>query len=436
MLHPLNNLRLNAGVPIDPELERQAAQAQLKEQKEEPKKEETVLLEVDDLEKTINGVRSVLKNLRERNSSHSGDSDRARVSQRHIHQYEEVLASLLDGELDEAKTAFNHMSPHVQAFLQNAKSGEKKAAGRTFGFQPTKPEPVTEEVITEAEVIQEPAPFDEKDIVINEAGETFEVVALDEMNLGLKSLDSGDVINTIPPGFKKVERENVFDLRDYKISASLAKLLKDNPDYIRENIEDLKSKLEAEDEEGIQEAIQYYTDKYKNFEDDPEKPVNVVDGSSNAEQVYDGIKKKDESPHQLREPGELSDQDQSEYDQDAKVDVPAEVKSALKAAAKEARDEADRLDIRDRDSSYNYRDMANAFDDLLLHLEKGTIYDLKHAQIFASSLMGPFLHKIPEVVWKFLTNAGKTKSLKDFMVDVSGDKRLKDGFGPQHELKS
>jgi len=73
--------------------------------------------------------------------------------------------------------------------------------------------------------------------------------------------------------------------------------------------------------------------------------------------------------------------------------------------------------------------MATAFSDLLDKLEKGTLYDFKEAQVFAQSLMGPMLHKIPADVWKFIVNGGETRSLKDYM------KKVKDPItGPRNTI--
>ncbi len=65
-----------------------------------------------------------------------------------------------------------------------------------------------------------------------------------------------------------------------------------------------------------------------------------------------------------------------------------------------------------------FMDTAAAFQELHDMLAGGTIMDVKKAQVYASSLMGPMLHKLPDVVWDFVTNGGQKRSLKDYMNKV------------------
>ncbi len=174
---------------------------------------------------------------------------------------------------------------------------------------------------------------------------------------------------------------------------------------------------------------------YDSWEDDEEEATNVagdakkVKAIPDEEQVKAGKNDpkttdapegdKDESPTQLKALDTPSQQDQSGGgDLDRKVTVPANIKSALKSQADEARREAKKLNVSNREASYFYDDLAQAFDDLRGHLEGGTVYDLKQAQIFMTSLMGPMLHKIPAEVVKFIANGGKSRSLKDYMTKV------------------
>lgn len=121
---------------------------------------------------------------------------------------------------------------------------------------------------------------------------------------------------------------------------------------------------------------------------------------------------KDESPHQLKalEP--------SPGDHDRKVNVPASLKQQLRAEAAQARKEAKELGVADKDAKWFYEALANMFDELLGHLEKGTVYDIKMAQIFMTSLMGPMLHKIPADVVNFVAKGGAERKLADYMKPV------------------
>ena len=76
------------------------------------------------------------------------------------------------------------------------------------------------------------------------------------------------------------------------------------------------------------------------------------------------------------------------------------------------------MDTSNRDAANFYNDLANAFEDLYNKLNAGTIYDFKQAQIFAQTLMGPMLHKLPNDVWKFLSHGGQTRSLKSYMQEI------------------
>ena len=118
-------------------------------------------------------------------------------------------------------------------------------------------------------------------------------------------------------------------------------------------------------------------------------------------------------------------------DHDEKVTVPADLKKQLKDQADEARREGKKLNVSNREASYFYDDLAQAFDDLRTHLEGGTVYDLKQAQIFMTSLMGPMLHKIPADVVNFIARGGKPRSLKGYMQKVDAKYPI---TGPRNAL--
>jgi hypothetical protein len=187
----------------------------------------------------------------------------------------------------------------------------------------------------------------------------------------------------------------------------------------------------------LEEAMHYYNVNYDSFEDTTkkERPVNVADGTSNDEQVMDVLDPvKKESPEQLRtmDQQDNSPQDKSGDDLSTKVKVPNGIKQSLKTEIEAARAEAKRQDVRDKDAALFYKDLADAFEDLLGHLEKGTRYDIKQAQVFAQTLMGPMLHKLPNDVWKFISNGGESRSLKSYMTPV--DKKYPI-TGPRNTLK-
>ena len=184
----------------------------------------------------------------------------------------------------------------------------------------------------------------------------------------------------------------------------------------------------------VGESTHVYKDAYSDYESDVAKPINVSKGKANAEQLYgaaDPKNTKDEGPTQLHTGDEKSPQDQSDgHDLEAKFNVPSSIKSSLRSEIANIKAEAKKMGVTNKESAYFYTDMANAFEELLGHLEHGTIHHFKDAQHFATSLMGPMLHKIPANVWKFLANGGETRSLKDYM------KKVKDPItGPRNTIK-
>ena len=123
---------------------------------------------------------------------------------------------------------------------------------------------------------------------------------------------------------------------------------------------------------------------------------------------------------------------QSETDMITKINVPNKIKAELKAEITQARKDAEfqGASTANKEAKIFYNDLANAFEKLLAYLEGGTIMDIKKAQIFFSSLMGPMMHKVPASVADFIVNGGQTRSLKDYI-----KKAEKPIIGPRNTLK-
>jgi hypothetical protein len=83
---------------------------------------------------------------------------------------------------------------------------------------------------------------------------------------------------------------------------------------------------------------------------------------------------------------------------------------------------------KDWDSKNFHENLANAFDTLNGFLEKGTVYGIKEAQVFMTSLMGPILHKIPADVVKYVAAGGTQRSLKSYVNDVKAPVTSPDVF--------
>ena len=163
-----------------------------------------------------------------------------------------------------------------------------------------------------------------------------------------------------------------------------------------------------------------------------DKVVNETDVKLDIVNLDDDPDDKDEGPTQLKSLDEPSDQDQTINITDAKVKIPNGIKNCLKSEISQYKKEAEKLNVNNKDAATFYNNLANAFQDILNHLEGGTAYDIKQAQLYAQTLMGPILHKIPSKVWNFLTTGGEQRSLKTIMKDVSKEYPK---IGPQDKLK-
>lgn len=156
---------------------------------------------------------------------------------------------------------------------------------------------------------------------------------------------------------------------------------------------------------------------YYDTEEEEGNPIDVSDGTSNANQIWKGVTAKDaknENPNQLRSLGAAS-----KTDIDRKVKIPASIKAALKKACDDVETGFKRLGAAETDAHFFYNSILNAFMEVLGFLEAGTVYDIKQAQIFWSSLQSPIQHKFPDEVVNFLLRGGEAKKLKDYMKPVT-----------------
>lgn len=377
----LNKLRLNAGIPIDPSIE-VTEKVVVTEAREAPRRK-TDLKQTDgkSLKAKKRGVEQAVKHIQAAVAAlekipatdFSGD----------VPRFIGELEDLLDTGGDSG----------MESYLEMITSDLRKFDGEG---KKTKRKEEEEEAYAELEIGQEECEVQEDENI-------------------------GDFIKSLS------------DIQRDQLNVAITALKLTNPDaMIRENA--LATLTEIMDTR-LEEAMHYYGVQYDGHED-KKKPINVADGTTNDEQVWDEEeeKLKNESPAQLKtmDQQDNSPQDKSGDDLSTEVKVPNGIKQALRTEIEKARKEADKLDVRDKDASYFYKDLARAFEDLLGHLEKGTRYDIKQAQIFAQTLMGPMLHKIPTDVWKFLTNGGETRSLKSYMSEVGKQYPI---TGPRNTLK-
>jgi len=379
----LNKLRLNAGIPIDPSIEI-TEKEQITEARETPRRKmELKPADGKFLKKQVRGVEQAVKHL---------------VAA--INALEKIPATDFSGDVPRFIGELEDLldeggSTGMEAYLEKIASDLRKLDG---GEKKAKRKEEEEEKYAGLES------GDEEECEMKE----------DE--------DIGDFI------------KHLSDIqRDQLMVAVAALKLVDTDAMIRENAFKVVSDLMGNK---LEEGMHYYNVEYSSHGNDKNKPINVVDGTTNDEQVWDEEeeKLKKEGPEQLKtmDQQDNSPQDKSSNDLDTKVKVPSSIKQELRAEIDKARKEATVQDSRNKDASYFYKDLANAFEDLLGHLEKGTRYDMKQAQVFAQTLMGPMLHKIPPNVWKFLTNGGETRSLKSYMQEVGKQYPI---TGPRNTLK-
>ena len=135
-----------------------------------------------------------------------------------------------------------------------------------------------------------------------------------------------------------------------------------------------------------------------------EKPMNEAK-SEDATITYAAPEDKDESP------------DDVPADTDQKIDVPAKVLNALKKEIKELRDAAQNMS-NDNYTRNFYNDTADAFDVILDHLEKKNVHCMKMAQIHTTKLMSPMIHKLPDVVFDFISRGGAPETLNTLFKKV------------------
>jgi hypothetical protein len=163
-------------------------------------------------------------------------------------------------------------------------------------------------------------------------------------------------------------------------------------------------------------TLNYTKSNALSYEDNETDPANIVaqDSKSWANSLNPEYVK-NEYTNQLDQRG-----DQSMDDYVNKVKVPNKVKQALKDAIAEFERDAEKLGSGHTASETKelYTNTAAAFNQILDMLNSGSIQDVKRAQVFATSLMGPMLHKLPDVVWDFISNGGQKRSLKDYMLKV------------------
>lgn len=157
-------------------------------------------------------------------------------------------------------------------------------------------------------------------------------------------------------------------------------------------------------------------DKCRAVNENYYNPRNVVAndrtaGASTDDTVYSDIKAK--------RPYEPAPNDAVDTEQDQKVNVPSSLIKLLDSRAKDAKAYSDKINVTQSEDKQFYLDLAQMFEDLNQYLKSGSVYDIKMANVFMTSLMGPMLYEIPTEVVRFISYGGTHTPLKSFMNSIS-----------------
>lgn len=101
------------------------------------------------------------------------------------------------------------------------------------------------------------------------------------------------------------------------------------------------------------------------------------------------------------------------------VKVPSSITKVLESRAKDAREHSEKLPVTHTDDKQFYSDLATMFEDLNSYLKSGTTQDIKMANVFMNTLMGPMLNEIPTEVSRFITYGGSHAPLKSFVNSIT-----------------
>lgn len=371
----LNKWRLLAGVRITAEhgKRRQSAETeQLHEQQPTP-----------DADKVVRGIKQVIEYLNKLAQS-TNDRDLIKLYNDDKRDWSRVLQHVRDEKPDAANRAYDNMDTASREYMHDA---------------------ITNKNVEKAVI---------RYLNINMIGEAEEQNRQDNDQ---QSQDTGtkDVYDTFIVTYRTSDGQTqTTTVTANNASQARRKAQQRMPDGAR--ISGQPEKMQAEQ---TNEAHNY-TDAYPSHEDDEDASINVVDyDDPDGTDAYTNAPEasKTEVPQQTFNRGEASSQDQ-----DTQVKVPSSITKELKDTIDEFRAEAERLENRGgstaKENRMFYTDTAEAFEDILGYLQLDSIEGIKQAQIYASKLMGPMLHKLPTNTWKFIQRGGPNRSLKSYMGKV------------------
>lgn len=144
----------------------------------------------------------------------------------------------------------------------------------------------------------------------------------------------------------------------------------------------------------------------------PAKPLADAQPSENDTTAANQNAKIDDL--KINDPAQIGkDENEIAGDLDAKVKVPADVTSELKATIAKFDKQAEKSKTSDDANASFCMTVADALRALEQDLSTGTVGGVKKAQIHLSSYMSPITSNIPATVLKFINKGGQKTSLKD-----------------------
>lgn len=145
----------------------------------------------------------------------------------------------------------------------------------------------------------------------------------------------------------------------------------------------------------------------------PTRPEGDAQPSENKMTVLD-VKKPEEIKYKDRATTNADNVSQVVANSDdEKVNVPADVKSALKTVISTFNKAAEFSNTVDDSKASFCMTVASAFEQLATLLDQGTVGSLKAAQIYVASWMNPITMHLPDTVQKFIYTGGRKSSLKN-----------------------
>lgn len=185
------------------------------------------------------------------------------------------------------------------------------------------------------------------------------------------------------------------------------------------NLDNLKRDMAQADSSGDEEDKRSLTQKLNRVTDQLAKLGDVEP---------QGIAETEVTPVALRDLASVDDANRDAAttvasEHDAKIKVPASVKSALKAVLTKFNQCSDPDFTHDDTRASFCLTVAAATQALLDDLEQGTVAGLKQAQIHLTSYMNPITTQLPSVVTNYILSGGTKLALKDMYNDKWDTKR-------------